>query len=605
MTDYLNIEDRIRIALDLGESHFREFKSALHGDPHAKVARPVKEVCVDIAQTLVAFANADGGELLVGVEDDGTASGLQYSDAEVKCLIESCHTHVHKDTPLPLPRALKVTFHGLPLLYFSIAKGTQYVHLTSEGRCLQRRDRESVPISSEAIQFSRREIESREYDRAFVEVASMADLDSGLIAKVAEHISRGMSPEKCLQQLELAEFDGRRWLLRRAALLLFARKPYKWHPRLQVRVLRIDGVTMKTGEEYNVVADQEASDNILNLVESSWELIRPHLTETRFSKEAKFMSHIMYPEAACRETLVNAIAHRDYSVEGRGIEVRVYTDRLEIQNPGGLLSSVNIDDLRKLTGVHQSRNSLVARVLRETGFMRELGEGMRRIFDAMKRSEFTPPELASDKETFAVTLHHKYVYTREQKVWLDTFADFELSREQRTIVLLGYKNHEISPQEIWDEVGIVDTDYYRQLLESLREKGILIRTRSSSGSQLYSQRRGVPKKAVPQFRIQIPQARPHARASMADVDASEYVSIYVGNIPYTATIGDISSLFGRFGSIAGVWIPKDRISGLPRGYAFVEFENREDAQKALGSNESLNMGGRELVIRNAFAQLKH
>lgn len=118
--------------------------------------------------------------------------------------------------------------------------------MTCDGRCLQRKDRESVPISSEHISFSRAEIASREYDRAFVEHADIGDLDVSVISNVAEHISKGMSMEKCLQHLELAEFDGSKFRLRRAALLLFAKHPNKWHPRLQVRVFRINGTEIKS-----------------------------------------------------------------------------------------------------------------------------------------------------------------------------------------------------------------------------------------------------------------------------------------------------------------------------------------------------------------------
>ena len=189
----------------------------------------------------------------------------------------------------------------------------------------------------------------------------------------------------------------------------------------------------------------------------------------------------MYPELACREALVNAIAHRDYSLEGRGVEVRVYTDRLEVESPGGLLSAIDIEDLRELKGVHQSRNSLVARVLREAGYMRELGEGMRRIFELMKSNDWTAPELRGDTNVFRITLHHKYVYSTEQMLWLEQFKNVDLDREERTVVLLGYNDHLISTREIWDAVGIVDTDYCRRLLESLETKGLLSRPLAERG----------------------------------------------------------------------------------------------------------------------------
>ena len=73
--DRLELVDRVRASISLGESHFREFKSAFHGPPDAKVRRKLNEITGDIAETLVAFGNADGGELIVGVEDAGSITG--------------------------------------------------------------------------------------------------------------------------------------------------------------------------------------------------------------------------------------------------------------------------------------------------------------------------------------------------------------------------------------------------------------------------------------------------------------------------------------------------------------------------------------------------
>ena len=69
MSEIVNLDERARTAISLGESHFREFKSALQGPPGSKTARETKSIGKDIGEALVAFANADGGELLIGVED--------------------------------------------------------------------------------------------------------------------------------------------------------------------------------------------------------------------------------------------------------------------------------------------------------------------------------------------------------------------------------------------------------------------------------------------------------------------------------------------------------------------------------------------------------
>ena len=74
-----------------------------------------------------------------------------------------------------------------------------------------------------------------------------------LVQSVTKQISNNISPEKFLQYLELAEFDGNRLRLRRATLLLFAKHPTKWHTRSQVRILRVKGIEEKTGENFNLI----------------------------------------------------------------------------------------------------------------------------------------------------------------------------------------------------------------------------------------------------------------------------------------------------------------------------------------------------------------
>jgi len=407
MEELLKLKDRVDIAIEIGESHYREFKSALEGPPGGKVSRDIREVCNDIAKTLVAFANADGGELFIGIEDDNTVTGLPYSDDKNPVILKSPENHILCDTPLPLKRASLIDYDGKKVAYFSVEKGSKYVHLTSKGECFQRKDRESVPTASESIRFTREETLSREYDRQFVDLAGISDLDLDLIHVVSRNIVKSsMSPEKFLQYLELAEFDGTRLRLRRAALLLFAKHPTKWHPRNQVRILRVRGTEEKTGENFNVEEVGETNGNIFHLYEQSWELLRPNLTETRLSKDARFQTQTIYPELACREALINAITHRDYSLEGRGIEMKIFDDRLEILSPGKLLSSLSIKDLEEFKGVHQSRNTYVARVLREFGYIRELGEGIKRIFELMKSHDLVKPKLESPNQTFIVTLFY-------------------------------------------------------------------------------------------------------------------------------------------------------------------------------------------------------
>ena len=480
--DILRLEERITIGIEVGESHFREFKSACTRSPNGDlIPRNVKEVCRDVGEALVAFANADGGELLVGVEDDGNITGVLYKEELVSVIKLAHRAYVHQDSPLPSPIISDSVINDRRVIYFSVGKSTGQVHLTSDGRCLQRFDQENRPVAAEKIIAAREETLSREYDRAFVDGVSTGDLDVELLTRVAERIAPGFSPEKLLQYLGLAEYGAVGLKYRKAAVLLFAKDISRWHPRCEVRILRVRGSELGVGENYNVIQDEQIAGPIPNLIENAWESLRPHLARTRFQSTGLFQERLIYPEFACREALVNAIAHRDYSREGSAIEILVYDDRMEFRSPGGLLSGISLEQLKNLARVHETRNVLVGRTLRELGHMREMGEGILRMFDAMRDSELVDPELTADMEHFAVTLRSQSIFNRQDIEWLESYREFDLEKSEQRVVLLGRDGHLLSTNEIIKVTGIVDIDDFRALYERLRRKGILYNARPAAG----------------------------------------------------------------------------------------------------------------------------
>lgn len=598
MDNILRLKERVEIALEISESYYREFKSVYEGPVGNKTTRDIREIKYDIAKTLVAFANADGGELFVGIEDNNTVTGLPHKNEKIQEILNSYKDCILADTPIPIKQATIIDYNGLTILYFSVSKGSEFVHLTSKGECFQRRDRESVPTASEKIIFQREEKISREYDRQFIDIAKITDLDQDLLQTVGQRISKLISAEKLLQYLDLAEFDGETLKLRRASLLLFSKKSSKWHPRSQVRIFKVRGIEEKTGKDFNVTEVGEANGNIFELIESSWDLLRPHLTDTKFSDDALFKTQIMYPELACREALINAITHRDYSNEGRGVEVKIFDDRLSISNPGELLSSITLKDLENLSGAHQSRNTYIARVLRETGYIRELGEGIRRIFDLMRSNDMIAPKLISSIKTYSITLFYKHVYTKEEQLWLDDFKTFELSREQKTVVRLGVNGRLISAKEIFETVGIVDEKAYRELIESLRLIGLLETTLDANEISKQRKKHGGSRKAVPRYTIHLPNEK-MIQKSQEDVDRSEYARVYVGNIPYDIEEKDINDALSKFGEVVDVIIPRWNNTGQSKGFCFVEFDKKIYATNALNSSNDIFIKDKKLYLREA------
>lgn len=498
----LSLEERISTSISLGESHFREFKSAFEGIEGKKRTRSVKNICRDIGETLCSFVNADGGELLIGVEDDGRITGIKHSDERILTILNAYKTHIHFDTPLPMPISTQLNIMGERIIYFSVDKGREYVYLTSSGRCLQRYDRDNIPRSVEKIKYDRQEQLSKEYDRAYVDGATPSDLNQTLLNLLVDKISPNISYEKCLQYVNLADFNRGQLRIRKAGVLLFSDNFSRWYPKNEVRIIKVNGIELKSGAEYNVDSDEIVRGNIITLLEQSWNVIRPYLVETRLSKDGVFIERILYPEIAVREALINAIAHRDYSMEGSGIEIHIYDDRMEISSPGSLLSTINVEDLRRLKGVHESRNVLISRVLRELLYMRELGEGMRRIYSVIEQHDLIPPEIISSEDKFVIKLSHISIFSPSDQLWLDSYENFDLSREERLVMILGRSGRLLAPQEIIDRCNIIDTADYTALIYSLQVKGVLYSIMRSSEATGAAKRQKKSRRRVPRYKIQ-------------------------------------------------------------------------------------------------------
>lgn len=162
------------------------------------------------------------------------------------------------------------------------------------------------------------------------------------------------------------------------------------------------------------------------------------------------------------------------------------------------------------------------------------------------------------------------------------------------MVKLGINSRLVSPKEIFENVGIVDTDYYRQLVESLRKLGILTSKVSTVEAQRLSKEKRISKKSIPRFLITMPSEN---ISEILEKDISDYAKIFIGNVDYTATEQDIEELFIQFGEVSDVHIHKDRSTGKPRGSAIVEFESKQSLRKAFNYKKPLFLNDRKLILK--------
>jgi len=321
------------------------------------------------------------------------------------------------------------------------------------------------------------------------------------------------------------------------------------------------------GHDYSIIRLPLAQGNIFELLVSSWEKLRPFLAyKTEFGKGARFEQKYIFPEDACREALINAIAHRDYSIQN-GTDIFIFHNRMQIKSPGALLSTISAEDIISLAGAHESRNSLIARVLRENNFMRELGEGIKRIFTLMEENDLEKPMIESSPTSFTITLPHKSVFTTRQKEWLELFAEFNLTSLQKRIVVLGMDDKEIAPEDIYRAMSTRDRDTYDKEVTGLRESNILHQIRTNVAANRIAKQTKTPKGKIGRFKIVPP--------SLLQEEENRK-GVFVANLSPSTRRDDLFSLFSQYGKIE-----KIQLSLPHKGFGFVWFDNPATAQKAI------------------------
>ena len=140
----------------------------------------------------------------------------------------------------------------------------------------------------------------------------------------------------------------------------------------------------------NVIKDVVFEGHILQVTEKALEFVRGQIKErTYLGADTRFVTEPEYPEFAWKELIVNAVAHRDYSIKGTDIQIKMFDDRLTVENPGTLPGIVRLNNMRH---VHFSRNPKIAQFLHEYEYVQEFGEGVDRLYEVMETAGLPQPE---------------------------------------------------------------------------------------------------------------------------------------------------------------------------------------------------------------------
>lgn len=253
----------------------------------------------------------------------------------------------------------------------------------------------------------------------------------------------------------------------KAGMLLFGKNPSIYLPSARVRVLKFEGNDFQVGTEMNIVKDRTFDACLYKNIEQAREFINSQLREfTHLNQEGIFETIPEYPEFAWYEGLVNAVTHRDYSNSGEHITIKLFDDRLEICSPGKLGGFVTLDTMKTK---RYSRNPQIARVLNELGIVRELNEGVKRIYSEMKDFFLDDPEFFEPNGTSVELVLKNNIVMRSKR---------------KTETML--KNDSLNKN--WNQLNELE----KQMLQAIHDKGKM--TTSELSELISRDRRTVQRK---------------------------------------------------------------------------------------------------------------
>ncbi len=385
-----------------------------------------------LAKEIVALANLQGGHVLLGVDDDGTIVGIKRPDLEhwvmdtvfgryIHPLITPFYEEVKINEEVKAHKECRVAVitieRGIAKPYVVRYRGREdaYIRIGSTSRRATREQQvrlsaiegwlhpEQLPVSGSKLKDLNRDC-LQEY------------LSSILGEQILPESENDWHMRLCGLGFMKEGEDGNS-LCTIAGLVLFGRSPRRLLPCAGIRWVAFKG----DEKDYNYLDDQLIDGPLValrrHLDGGRMEVVANGMMENVIAAMSPFISRHatvndsvlmrlrswQYPVEAVREAIVNAVAHRDWT-RNEWVEVACYANRLEVQSPGALHNTMTVEKM--LAGQRSPRNTLIASVLRDYGYVEALGMGVRRkIIPLLRQLNGTTPEFIATEDNLRVVMH--------------------------------------------------------------------------------------------------------------------------------------------------------------------------------------------------------
>ena len=334
-----------------------------------------------LAITIVAFANADGGDIAVGVSDktrkiEGVDQHTEKLNELLRVPLDFCNPTVSITSEL-LPCTDKDGNENHILLMHIPASSELHVNQADEA-FMRVGDKSRKLSFEERIQLMYDKGE-RYYEDTAVYGATVDDIDIAAVERYTELIGYTKSANQYLHENNgfiTTNAKGEEQVSV-ACILLFGKYPQKFFPRGRTRFIRYKGTEERVGAEMNVIKDVTFEGTILDQVKATIAYLETQVEEHTFlGQHGQFVTNRDYPKFVIQEMVVNACCHRAYNIKGTEIQIKMFDNRLVFESPGRLPGTVKPSNIRH---THFSRNPKIAQFLKAYDFVKEFGEGVDRV----------------------------------------------------------------------------------------------------------------------------------------------------------------------------------------------------------------------------------
>ncbi|MFI6287349.1 ATP-binding protein [Streptomyces sp. NPDC051018] len=456
-------------------------------------------------ETISAFANAQGGLIVLGVDEksDFSVVGV-HEPAKIEANLAAVCSEME-----PPVRAEIRTFetdgkHVITCHIPSIPKDQRPCHKKNLGPWGGSRvrvsdgDRKLTDYEVSLLLANRNE---QKQDLKPVTEASLENLDSELIRAFLRRVRETKSPifsrisdAEALRMLNVLVNNDDELVPSLAGLLVFGIYPQQFEPQLDITFVAYPtpeaGVLGPSGERFT--ENRSIDGSIPEMVSECIRILKRNMRRRSIVTGLFRTDEWEYPEEVLREALVNALVHRDYSEFARGMQVQVemYPDRLVIRNPGGLYGPVEVSSLGTET-ISSSRNKALLKILEDTPYSdnrmvcENRGSGIARMRIALVDAGMEPPRFTDDISSFTAEFPNHALVDEEALNWLSSLSSDPLSRPQMTALVMMRNGEVMTNSSYRAATGVQDSRAASRDLKDLVDRDIVEQV-GTRGSTIYT-----------------------------------------------------------------------------------------------------------------------